>query len=176
MLEALRQLSWARAGRGDRISNVLLYLPLGFCLFLWLDTRLRRGAAIAARDRARHRSLSLAIEVAQVYVSIRVPSLTDLTLNRCGTRWARPAGWRGVRMAPSDASAEPRREAAARSGRRAADRRCGWRGDSRHSCRISIWQSSRPLCGRCSSPQLDPVAISIYLTCWLVVNQASPRW
>ena len=42
VLEAVRELSWARAGRGDRIANVLLYLPLGFCLFLWLTTRWRR--------------------------------------------------------------------------------------------------------------------------------------
>ena len=46
VLEALRQLSWARAGRGDRISNVLLYLPLGFCLFLWLELRWRRANAM----------------------------------------------------------------------------------------------------------------------------------
>ena len=45
ILGALRQLSWQRAGRGDRISNVLLYLPLGFCLFLGLATRLRRRSA-----------------------------------------------------------------------------------------------------------------------------------
>ncbi len=40
LVAALSQLSWARAGRGDRISNVLLYLPLGFCLYLWLNERL----------------------------------------------------------------------------------------------------------------------------------------
>ena len=51
VLQALHELSWARAGRGDRIANVLLYLPLGFCLFLWLATAIasrrcchRRGA------------------------------------------------------------------------------------------------------------------------------------
>ena len=46
VLEAVRELSWARAGRSDRIANVLLYLPLGFCLLLWLERRLRRAAAV----------------------------------------------------------------------------------------------------------------------------------
>lgn len=62
-VEALRELSWARAGRGDRVSNVLLYIPLGFCLFLWFETGQRRllvamlvvtlGAAFVAADRDR---------------------------------------------------------------------------------------------------------------------------
>lgn len=82
--QALSQLSWARAGRGDRISNVLLYVPLGFCLFLWLNTRLRRVASLIVATLLGS-ALSLAIEVAQVYVSIRVPSLTDLSLNAFGT-------------------------------------------------------------------------------------------
>jgi hypothetical protein len=42
---ALQQLSWMRAGRGDRISNVPLYLPLGFCLFLWLEARWHRATS-----------------------------------------------------------------------------------------------------------------------------------
>ena len=63
VLEALGQLSWQRAGRGDRIANVLLYLPLGFCLFLWLATRFNRlasmvlatlgGALLSLIDRSR---------------------------------------------------------------------------------------------------------------------------
>ena len=72
LLAALGQLSWARAGRGDRISNVLLYLPLGFCLYLWLNERLVRGAALSVATLL-GTLLSLAIEVAQVYVSSRVP-------------------------------------------------------------------------------------------------------
>ena len=84
LLSALGQLSWQRAGRGDRISNVLLYLPLGFCLYLWLHTRLKRGRSLAMATLL-GTLLSLAIEVAQVYVSSRVPSLTDLVLNAGGT-------------------------------------------------------------------------------------------
>lgn len=82
---ALRQLSWARAGRADRVSNVLLYIPLGFCCLLWLRTKIRgpwRAAFIATLLGS---LLSLCIEVAQVYISMRVPSLMDVTLNATGT-------------------------------------------------------------------------------------------
>lgn len=100
VLRALRELSWARAGRGDRIANVLLYLPLGFCLFLWLATRRRRGVAIAVAALL-GALLSLSIEIAQVYISSRVPSLADLTLNVLGTllgaaigiAWGTIGGW-----------------------------------------------------------------------------------
>lgn len=91
VMEALRELSWARAGRGDRIANVLLYLPLGFCLFLWLSARLRRSAAVIVAVIGGS-LLSLAVEVAQVYISSRVPSLTDLTLNALGTLIGATAG------------------------------------------------------------------------------------
>ena len=40
LLQAVRELTWARAGRADRVSNILLYLPLGFCVVLWLHARL----------------------------------------------------------------------------------------------------------------------------------------
>jgi VanZ family protein len=100
LLSALRELSWARAGRGDRISNVLLYLPLGFCLLLWLNARLHQGLAFALATLIGS-LLSLCIEVAQVYTSSRVPSLTDLMLNAFGTSlgaiigmgWDAIAGW-----------------------------------------------------------------------------------
>jgi len=91
VLEAVRELSWARAGRGDRIANVLLYLPLGFCLFLWLATRMRRASAVAIATLLGS-ILSLGFEVAQVYISSRVPSLTDLTLNALGTLVGATAG------------------------------------------------------------------------------------
>jgi VanZ family protein len=81
--QALTQLSWARAGHGDRVANVLLYVPLGFCLSLWLDGRLRhRGAVVVATLSGA--ALSLLIEVAQVFISSRVPSLWDVTLNTGG--------------------------------------------------------------------------------------------
>lgn len=91
LLEALRELSWARAGRGDRIANVLLYLPLGFCLFLWLTPRVRRATAVVIAT-VLGSLLSLGVEVAQVYISSRVPSLTDLTLNALGTLVGATAG------------------------------------------------------------------------------------
>jgi len=82
--DAWRQLSWARAGRADHVRNVLLYVPLGFCLMLWL--RYRVGfiwAALLATILGL--LLSLSIEMAQVYLTIRVPSLMDVTLNATGT-------------------------------------------------------------------------------------------
>lgn len=85
ILRALRQLSWARAGRADRVSNVLLYVPLGFCCLLWLRTKVRGPWLAAAIATAAGTLLSLCIEVAQVYISIRVPSLMDVTLNALGT-------------------------------------------------------------------------------------------
>jgi len=81
---ALRRLSWVRAGRGDQVSNVLLYAPLGFCLLLWLETKLPRWAAAIAATLG-GASLSYCIEVAQVYISMRVPSTQDVTLNAFGT-------------------------------------------------------------------------------------------
>ncbi len=91
VLDALRELSWARAGRGDRIVNVLLYLPLGFCLLLWSVPRVRRATAVVIAV-ILGSMLSFGIEVAQVYVSSRVPSLTDLTLNALGTLVGATAG------------------------------------------------------------------------------------
>jgi VanZ family protein len=81
--QALGELSWARAGRGDRIINVLLYVPLGFCITVWLEGRARgrEAVVVAALCGA---ILSLAIEVTQVYVTYRVPSLWDLTYNAAG--------------------------------------------------------------------------------------------
>ena len=97
VFRALEKLSWARAGRSDHIANVLLYLPLGFCLFLWLSARLRRhtGWMLATLLSA---LLSLTIEVAQVYVSARVPSLKDLALNTLGAALGATGGllWRGI--------------------------------------------------------------------------------
>jgi VanZ family protein len=170
VLEALRQLSWQRAGRGDRISNVLLYLPLGFCLFLWLDVRLRRGPAMLLAVML-GTLLSLAIEAAQVYVSSRVPSLTDLTLNAAGTLMGAAAGlaWDALTRLMHLPS---RTEKA--------------RGDPGAALVIIAWLAWRlaPFAPQLDlaklkaalrplfDPQLDPVAVFIYLTCWLVVNQA----
>jgi VanZ family protein len=170
LLAALSQLSWARAGRGDRISNVLLYLPLGFCLFLWMNEHLRRRIAVSIATLLGS-VLSLAIEVAQVYVSSRVPSLMDLMLNAGGTLLGAVGGmgWVGLSHLmhlPSRAEKQTRDPGAA--------------------LLIGLWlawrfapfipqfdlgklkAALRPL----FNPTFDFVTVLIFLTCWLVVNQA----
>jgi VanZ family protein len=103
VLDTLRGLDWARAGRGDMFNNVLLYLPLGFCLVLVLEPRVGRpwGIALGASCGA---LLSLCIEVTQASIPPRVPSLTDLSLNAAGTFIGALAGstWHalGARMTP----------------------------------------------------------------------------
>jgi VanZ family protein len=170
VFQALRELSWARSGRGDRIANVLLYLPLGFCLFLMLDMRLRRSGAMLLATLI-GTLLSLALEVAQVYVSSRVPSFTDVTLNAAGTLLGTAAGiaWEmlGRLMHLPARTEKPARDPGA-------------------ALVITLWfcwrfapfvpqmdlgklkAALRPL----FNPQFDPVAVFIFLTCWLVVNQA----
>ncbi|MBL8268199.1 VanZ family protein [Steroidobacter sp.] len=170
LLAALNQLSWARAGRGDRISNVLLYLPLGFCLYLWLNERLQRGLSVTLATLLGS-LLSLGIEVAQVYVSSRVPSLTDLVLNAGGTLLGAVGGvaWTALSHLmhlPSRAEKQTRDPGAA--------------------LLIGLWlawrfapfvpqfdlgklkAALRPL----FNPTFDFVSVLIFLTCWLVVNQA----
>lgn len=170
VLQALTQLSWARADRGDRISNVLLYLPLGFCLFLSLSQRFRRGSSVLLATLL-GTSLSLCIEVAQVYISSRVPSLTDLTLNGAGTVLGASGGlaWGALsRLVHLPARAEQRSR------------------DPGALVLIVLWLAWRfaPFVPQLDlgklkaalqplfSPQFDLVAVFIYLTCWLVVNQA----
>jgi len=103
VLEALRDITWARAGRGDMLNNVLLYLPLGFCLALALEPRFGRGAALLGAI-VTGGLLSLAMEVAQASIAIRVPSLRDLALNTAGAAAGALAGsaWHalGARMTP----------------------------------------------------------------------------
>ncbi len=84
LAQAVLELSWARAGRGDRIANVLLYAPLGFCSMLCLYGRLRRGSAVAVTV-AGGILLSFSIEVTQVFIEQRVPSWWDVVLNGAGT-------------------------------------------------------------------------------------------
>lgn len=109
LMAAFSQLSWARAGRADRVRNVLLYLPLGFCLMLLL--RVKLGAFWASMVATLlGMILSLAIELSQVYLSMRVPSLMDVMLNTSGTWVGAIAGviWRGlsglVYMSPNSRS------------------------------------------------------------------------
>ncbi len=103
VLETLRELTWARAGRSDMFNNVLLYVPFGFCLALVVEPRFGRlwslvaGAVLGAL-------LSLTVEVAQASITPRVPSLTDLSLNTAGALAGAIAGsaWHalGARMTP----------------------------------------------------------------------------
>lgn len=80
---ALEQLSWARASRREMFNNVLLYLPLGFCLALLIEPWLGRIAAFAAGT-AVGALLSLTMEITQTLIPTRVPSYTDLALNTAG--------------------------------------------------------------------------------------------
>lgn len=168
---ALGELSWARAGRGDRISNVLLYLPLGFCLFLWLDSRWRRIASLLGAT-ALGAVFSLGIEVAQVYLSSRVPSLTDLSLNALGSAIGAVGGM-AWRIGTLWMHLPQRVERPARG-----DATAGWV--------IALWvlwrfapfiphldlgklkAALRPL----FDPQLNAALVFAYLTCWIVVSQA----
>lgn len=103
ILETLRQLSWARASRSDMFNNVLLYVPLGFCLVLLLEPRTGRLGAIVA-GAALGSLLSLAVEITQASIASRVPSLTDLSLNAAGSLAGAVVGsaWHvlGARMVP----------------------------------------------------------------------------
>ncbi len=86
VLEALRDITWA-----------------GFCLALALEPRLGRGAALLGAVVAGG-LLSLAMEIAQASIAIRVPSLRDLVLNTAGAAAGALAGsaWHslGARMTP----------------------------------------------------------------------------
>lgn len=170
VVAAFGELSWARAGRGDRISNVLLYLPLGFCLFLWLNTRWRRVGSLVLATLI-GATCSLIIEVAQVYVSARVPSLTDLSLNTLGTAIGAMGGvaWRigTLWMHLPQRAERPTR-------------------DSTAGLLIALWvlwrfapfvphfdlgklkAALRPL----FDPELNPALIFAYLTGWIIVSQA----
>jgi|JRYD01.1.fsa_nt_gb VanZ family protein len=170
LLKALGQLSWARAGRGDRISNVLLYFPLGFCLFLWLNARLRRVPAIVLGTLL-GALLSLAIEVAQVYVSIRVPSLTDLSLNTLGTAVGAIGGlaWRigTLWMHLPSRIEKPVRDPTAAI---VIVLWVSWRFAPfvPHLDLGKLKAALRPL----FDPQLDASLAFAFLTCWVVVTQA----
>lgn len=82
--EALRALSWARAGRGDMFNNVLLYVPFGFCVALVVEPRWGRITGIVT-GALLGLLLSLGLELLQASVAIRVSSLRDLSLNTTGS-------------------------------------------------------------------------------------------
>lgn len=84
LLDALRSLGWARAGRGDMFNNVLLYVPFGFCVALLLEPRWGRVTGIVVGTLL-GAMLSLGLELLQASVAIRVSSLRDLSLNATGS-------------------------------------------------------------------------------------------
>src|SRR5262245_48707287 len=170
VFHALGQLSWARAGRGDQISNVLLYLPLGFCLYLWLGARVRPRAA-AGLAILLGSALSLAIEIAQVYVSVRVPSLADVALNALGTALGVIGGiaWRTLArlMHLPTRDEKPDRDACAAL---TIGLWLLWRCAPfiPHLDLAKLKAALRPL----FSPHLNGWEILTYLIYWLVINQA----
>ena len=109
MFEAVRPLTWARAGRGDMFNNVLLYAPLGFCCVLLLEPRFGRvpGSSIATMP---------APLVAAASNCCRPPSRRasqprDLSLNTLGTLLGTVLGIDLAhlrrRMSPQSAAAQP---------------------------------------------------------------------
>ena len=107
LVEALDQLTWARAGRGEMLNNVLLYLPFGFCFALLVEPRYGRTAGLLAATVAGG-LLSLYMELLQASVPMRVVSLKDLSLNAFGALAGAVLGstWHllSARMAPQSAA------------------------------------------------------------------------
>jgi len=103
MVEALGHLAWARAGRREMLNNVLLYLPFGFCVALLVEPRFGRTAGLVAAV-VGGALLSLAMELLQASVDVRVSSLKDLSLNSLGALAGAVMGstWHalGARMTP----------------------------------------------------------------------------
>jgi VanZ family protein len=119
--------TWAnRPGRGDFLSNILLYLPLGYFAFLaWAQPSARSVRVILALFLGT--MLSLSVELTQYFEPARDSTLTDVYSNMIGTalgatisamttgRWHTPlwraiadhrepalllAGWLGYRLFP----------------------------------------------------------------------------
>jgi glycopeptide antibiotics resistance protein len=107
LLAALDHMTWARASRREMLNNVLLYLPLGFCVALLLEPRFGRAAGLVAATLA-GALLSLYMELLQASVPIRVASLKDLSLNATGALAGAVLGsaWHALsaRMTPQSSS------------------------------------------------------------------------
>jgi glycopeptide antibiotics resistance protein len=125
---ALHSMSWARASRSDMFNNVLLYMPLGFCLVLLLEPRAVRVISLVVSTVAGS-ALSLTMELSQASIESRVPSLTDLTLNTVGTLAGAVAGsaWNvfGSRIVPQGNPRSHSRAVASRSSCSGCSRGCG---------------------------------------------------
>lgn len=88
---AFASLSWAKSGRTDQLLNILMYMPLGFALSLWIHRRIGRSWSIILACVA-GALLSLSMETAQFYFD-RVPSYLDVLLNTGGTLLGALAGF-----------------------------------------------------------------------------------
>jgi VanZ family protein len=82
-LDLIGRLHWARTTRSDIAANILLYLPFGACLGWMLASRLG-GALAALAATAIGVLLSTSIEMAQVFETRRVASLSDVLFNGLG--------------------------------------------------------------------------------------------
>jgi hypothetical protein len=94
------------------LNNVLLYVPLGFCIALAVEPRFGRLAGISAAL-VGGALLSLTMEIMQGSIATRVPSLTDLSLNAAGVLAGAIGGsaWHAL-----DARMTPQANPAGRSG------------------------------------------------------------
>ena len=112
MVEALGELQWVRAGRGEMLNNVLLYMPFGFCVALLVEPRFGRTAGVLAAIVA-GTLLSLNMELLQASIPTRVTSLKDLSLNSVGALAGAVLGsaWHalGARMTPQATPQGPSR-------------------------------------------------------------------
>ena len=88
---------------GDMLANVVLYLPFGFCAVLSFRAALwlRVLAAITAGI-----ALSVCMELCQVHIWVRLPSMADVRSNAAGTLLGVAGGlafeqiWKGCRGLP----------------------------------------------------------------------------
>jgi VanZ family protein len=81
LFAAFGALTFKPTTRGDIVSNLLLYMPIGLCLtFAWSGRRWPLARTILLGT-----ALSLAVELTQTYLRFRVASFTDVVLNAIGT-------------------------------------------------------------------------------------------
>jgi glycopeptide antibiotics resistance protein len=169
VVDALGLLTWARASRSDMFNNVLLYVPLGFVLALLVEPRWGRIAALLLATLG-GAALSLSMELLQASIALRVPSLTDLSLNTVGSLAGAVGGstWHalGARMAPTG-SPQSRSRAVAMAVVVLWLATRLWPLVPDFGLR-QIKRAVRPL----FSPQLDPGEILAYFLGWLIVSQA----
>jgi hypothetical protein len=118
-LAALQSMSWARASRSDMFNNVLLYMPLGFCLALLMEPRLGRAAALPIATLL-GAALSLTLELLQARSSRACRATQTSRSMRAERLWARSPDRRGTRLAPASRRRTIRRAIRARSRRRSS--------------------------------------------------------